>query len=87
MNNMNDFREARKKEIMDILMSNPNQSILLLKLLVEKDLHTTLESIFEKHIVPRFGLTATDSLVYEMMELAHNEWKKDIDIEIGKLDE
>ncbi len=84
---MNDFRESRKKDIMDILMSNPNQAILMLKLLVQKDLHATLESIFEKHIVPRFGLTVTDSLVYEMMELAHNEWRKDFDIEIEKLAE
>jgi hypothetical protein len=77
----NDYREARKKEIMDILLSNPNQSLLLLKLLPEKDLITLLETTFEKHILPRFGQNAPDAFVYKMMELAYFQWKHDYDIE------
>lgn len=73
----NDYREARKKEIMDILLSNPNQSLLLLKLLPEKYLIDTLRAIFEKHIVPRFGHNASDALVYEMMDRAYEVWKDD----------
>ncbi len=85
MHNMNDYREARKKDIMGILTSNPNQAILLLKLLPSHHFKTTLESILEKHIVPRFCSRGTDALVYKIMETAHNEWKKHFDIEIGKM--
>lgn len=73
----NEYRKARKKEIMDILLSNPNQSLLLLKLLPEKYLIDTLRDVFEKHIIPRFGQNATDALVYKIMDMAYETWAYD----------
>ncbi len=73
MHNMNDYRAARKKEMLQILMANPNRAILLFKHLLERDLQTMLE----KHILPRFCSTAPDSLVYKMMDRAYEEWKQD----------